>query len=88
MIAQLSSLIHNVSDQLPHSTENNFVNYCARRSINYAIEITARAAADNNYQSFGIYRNSLKMPTPEKIFKWTPRDTLISSLLLYPPHPP
>ncbi len=47
MIAQLSSLIHNVSDQLPHSTENNFVNYCARRSINYAIEITARAAADN-----------------------------------------
>jgi len=47
----------------------NFVNYCARCSINYAIEITARAAADNNYQSFGIYRNSLKMPTPEQISK-------------------
>lgn len=83
MIAEHSILIHNGSDQMPYSTENNFVNYCARCSINYAIEITARAAADNNYQSFGIYRNSLKMPTPEQISKRTPRDKFISSLLFF-----
>lgn len=52
---------------MPYSTENNFVNYCARCSINCATEIPPRASTDNNSQPFGIYRNSLKMPTPEQI---------------------